>query len=66
MGDMNGRAGSIAFCRASSGEQPCQRLVFIWLPWSTASTILSGFIARGGAIAHGTFAWLHLLEPHVI
>lgn len=30
------------------------------------STVVSGFIARGGAIAHGTFAWLHLLEPHVI
>lgn len=51
---------------AEPEELSCQRLVFIWLPWYIASTILSGFIARGGAVARGTFAWLRLLEPHVI
>lgn len=40
--------------------------LFIWFPWCIANTILSGFIARGGATARGTSAWLCLLEPHVI
>lgn len=28
--------------------------LFIWFPWCIANTILSGFIARGGATARGT------------